>query len=448
MSRRVLVALMATVFGCSSDAANSGDGFSDAEWIKIRTHSPLPETPADPTNKYADRPQAATLGQRVFFDKGYAGPILAAAASDGSNGGLGQAGDTGKVACASCHDPSSPGLDDRRTHPNSASLGVNWTTRNSPPLTNVAFYKLYNWAADKDSLWMQASVSHESAVNFGGNRLAYAHYLYKKYRTDYDALFPTPIDPALDPAAADAARFPAAGKPKAAMTDPDGPWELMTDADRKIVNTIISNVGKSIAAYERLLVSRNAPFDRYVAGDTSAIDAAAKRGLKLFIGKAACDACHQGAFFTDQQFHNDGVPQMVEHLPATDAGMFTDVPKLLSSAFNGAGAYSDDPVAGKAKLDALGMPTDTDKGKFRTKNLRSALPSNAPYMHNGSKATLKDVVLHYNDGGAADGFEGTKDPKMVPLNLTPQEIDDLVAFLGTLGGDPIPPALAVDTSAP
>src|SRR5262249_61763254 len=82
---------------------------------------------------------------------------------------------------------------------------------------------------------------------------------------------------------------------------------------------------KSTAAYLRLLVSRNAPFDRYVAGDETAISVAAKRGLRLFIGKAGCIACHSGPFFTDHEDHATGVAQTGPNVPANDTGRLSVV---------------------------------------------------------------------------------------------------------------------------
>jgi cytochrome c peroxidase len=220
---------------------------------------------------------------------------------------------------------------------------------------------------------------------------------------------------------------------------------MMASADRTLINRIMSNCGKSIEAYERKLISRNAPFDQYVAGDNDAISPAAKRGLKLFIGKAACDACHQGPTFTDQLFHNTGIMQTRD--PAMlDQGRFTDLPRALNNTFNGAGAFSDDPAAGAAKLAGL-APIDEMRGQFRTKSLRH-LTETAPFFHDGSAATLEDVVRFYNEGGGTMGFPGTKDELLVPLNLTGSEIADLVAFLETLTGEPVPVELTENTAAP
>src|SRR5690606_11069544 len=111
--------------------------------------------------------------------------------------------------------------------------------------------------------------------------------------------------------------------------------------------------GKAIAAYERLLISDDAPFDRFVAGDESAISAAAKRGLRLFIGKAACVDCHSGPTFTDNEFYNTGVPQEGPNVPEEDLGRAEDLDGAKKHEFNTGSIYSDNPKLGQKKLEAL-----------------------------------------------------------------------------------------------
>jgi cytochrome c peroxidase len=430
----------ALISGCASDADDTQEDFSAAEWATIRQLSPVPELPDNPTNLHADDPAAAELGRTLFFETSYSGAITVG--DDGTNGGLGALGETGKVGCASCHNPGSWFMD-TRSNPNNVSLGVGYTPRNAPSLVNVAFYRFYGWGMKQDTMWTQASGSPESRDNTAGNRLEYAHMLFDNYRESYDALFDPPLDPALDPAAPDASRFPPKGKPKSSATDPDGPWEMMTADDRTIVMRIMSNVGKSIEAYERLLVSRDAPFDRFVAGEKTAISASAKRGLKLFIGKAACVECHSDPTFTDNEPHNTGIPQIGPNVPETDTGHFADAELMLNNKYNGATSFSDDPVAGAEKLSEISVD-EANTGAFRTKSLRH-VEHTGPYMHNGCMSTLEEVVEFYDRGGGDEGFAGTKDPLLVPLNLSTAERSDLVAFLKTLTGSPVPEAL---TTAP
>lgn len=422
------------VAACMTD--DGVDVFTEEEFELIQRFHLVEPPPPDPTNMYADDPAAAAFGQRLFFEKGFAKALTI------PGSGLGEVGETGKVACASCHDPASY-FSDSRSKPAATSVAVAWTERNSPTLLNATYYQWGSWGGKDDHPWFQGANGSESSKNFGGNRLQFAHLVYRKYRDDYDAIFPVPLDPALDPAAPDADRFPPEGKPKASGA-PDGPWELMAAEDRDIVNRILANTGKSFEAYERLLVSKNAPIDRYIEGDYDALSPSAKRGLGLFIGKAACVDCHSGPTFSDQLFHNTGLPQVFGTAARVDEGRFDDLSRTLSNKFNGAGAYSDDAATGMAKLDGLEVTEDL-KGKFRTPSLRH-IAGTAPYMHNGSLASLEEVVRYYNHGGGDSGFAGQKEPAMVPLDLTPAEELDLVEFLKSLTGDPPPADLAVDTA--
>lgn len=423
--------------GCSSDSdPTSGVVLSDSELEIAGRLSPLPEPPKNPTNAFAEDPAAAELGQRLFFETSYAGPLTVA--DDGSNGGLGALGERGKVGCISCHNPSAWFVD-VRSIPNNVSLGAGYTPRNAPSLVNVAYYEFFGWGEKQDWLSTQAAGSPESKDNTAGNRLQYAHMMFDKYRADYDAIFPEPLDPALDPTAADAARFPAEGRPKSSGAA-DGPWESMAAEDRTAVMRIMSNAGKSIEAFERLLVSRDAPFDRFVAGDKTAISESAKRGLRLFIGKAACVQCHSGPTFTDNEVHNTGVPQAVgEHVPDTDDGHFTDAGLMLMNGYNGASQFSDDKVAGAAKLAKITVD-QANSGAFRTKSLRH-VEHTGPYMHNGSMTTLAEVVDFYDQGGGETGFVGSKDSLLLPLNLSSAERADLVSFLLSLSGEAVPDEL-------
>lgn len=428
------------------------------EWDIIRTLSPLPETPPpDPTNAFADDPRAAKLGQMLFFEKAIAGPIITG--NDGHNGGLGQPGQTGKIACAACHQPDSGWMFDIRSNtgvpqnPHATALGATWGARNVSSLINASYY--YIWHENdgvSDSTWADALTDPEDFHSQNGSRLQVAHVLWNKYRKEYDEIFwnaPAPLDPRLDPQNPHAADFPATGKPG------DPQWEAMPTADKRIINFIFANFGKAVQAYLRRCISRNAPFDRYVAGDDDAIGHSAKRGLMLFVSKRInCVACHSGPLFSDSDFHTTGMhvnTDLSPHADPTELGRYSALQLVLSHAegttgeFNVNSVYSDDRHTGY--LDGL-APTESDKGKWRTKELRQVAVT-APYMHTGQMPTLMDVINFYDRGGDPPGsFIGTKSPLMRPLHLTPQEKWDLIAFLNTLTGDPLPPSLTQDTSKP
>jgi cytochrome c peroxidase len=446
----------ATFVACSSEP--TVDGFTDAQWTQIHSLSPLPDVQADPTNQYADNAQAATLGQRLFFDKAFSGPIIAdETPAEGGNGMMGQ---SGKIACANCHQPAN-WMMDRRSIPNNTALGTQWMIRNAATAINSSFYKV--WCEKdgvRDSQWSDSLTDPEDPTSMNGSRLLVAHVLYAKYKDQYNALFPTPLDPDLDPTSPNAARFPANGKPKGDPTLPDGPWEMMAPADQKIVMTIFANFGKAIQAYVRLLVSRNAPFDQYAAGNYSVLNASEKNGLNIFIGKANCIGCHSGPLFSDSKFHDTGLGAAGIHIDPDETGRYDAVPAVLSCEFNSNTSFSDDTSS--HRLDGL-TQTESQIGQWRTTQLRTVAQT-APYMHTGQLATLKDVLDFYNQvmgpmaapkcpsgppvTGHAPCYLGTIDMLMKPLNLADSEEQDVVNFLGTLTGDPLPSALTQDTSAP
>lgn len=151
-------------------------------------------------------------------------------------------------------------------------------------------------------------------------------------------------------------------------------------------------VAKAIAAFERTVLSGDAPFDRFKAGDAKALSEAAERGRKVFFNKAQCSSCHTGPNFSDGAFHNIGI------------GMDKEKP--------------DEGRRTESKLEG-------DRGAFKTPTLRE-IARTAPYMHDGSLATLEDVVEYYNKGGTPNP---QLDEAIFPLNLTDEEKRDLVTFM-------------------
>jgi cytochrome c peroxidase len=408
------------------------EAFTVAEMSVVRTLSPLPDAPPpDPTNRYADDPEARLLGQRLFFDARYSGPL--AVGDDGQNGAAGPSGETGRLSCASCHIGQSQ--DDRRSRPGNVSLGADYLARNAPTLINASYYPWTNWAGRFSAQWELPPAVAENAKNMNSDRLRIAHFMFDQHRAGYERVF-GPLEPALG---SDPARFPASGKPKAAGAA-DGAWEMMAADDRAVVERILVNYGKAIAAYLRQLRSADAPFDRYLAGAGDALDCGARRGLKLFVGKAGCASCHSGPTFSDGRFHALGIPQAGDHVPAVDNGRFADVPPLLASPLNSAGRFSDDPAAGAQRLQGLSaMPAEDTKGQFRTPSLRQVAVT-APYMHNGALATL-EAVLDYYDHGGAEPAAANQDPLLRRLDLTAGDKADLIAFLQSLTGQPLPESL-------
>jgi cytochrome c peroxidase len=461
----VSLACVAAWLGCgggedggdaSANAITSSDGFSEAELSIIKTLSPLPEKPPpDTTNKFADDPRAAKLGQRFFWEKRIAGPIKQGhhVNEDGSdNGALGEKGETNKIACVDCHMPTSGWLFDVRSNngnkatPNATSLGTDWGVRNVSSVINVAYYGTRSpsrstpvWIENDgyaDSWWSDAQSEPEGPEIQNGSRLQLAHLIHDHYKADYEEIFTEFPMPPLD----DTARFPLTGRPGLQSFD------NMKAEDKDAVNRVLMNYGKTIQAFVRTLVSRNAPFDKFVAGDESAISGAAKRGLKTFIGKGGCVGCHSGPLFSDDDFHVIGLVVDTKRSPFADpkeTGREETGKDLVASPFNVNGVYSDDRSTGR--LDGF-HPSSADKGKWRTKALRHVAMT-PPYMHTGQLATLDEVIDFYDRGGDPSGFVGG--PKEIqPLHLTAEEKSDLKSFLLTLTGEPIPASRLEDIHRP
>src|ERR1051325_11087142 len=335
-------------------AAEEADDLSAQDWQVLHTLSPLPAVPEDRTNKYADSPAAARLGQKLFFEPRLSGPIQTGTAQEGQ---LGAIGDKNKIACRNCHMPESVWLYDIRSNnggpiPNATALGSLWMTRNVASVVNTVFYINAHGGAHwrendgfSDSEWFDAQSEPEGPPVQNGSRLQLAHVIFDHYHDDYNAAFP---DFPLSPLLANKQRFPATGSP---YTD-QANWNSLSAADKEIVNRILVNYGKAIEAYLRKLVSRNAPFDRYVAGQPDAISRDAKQGLKLFIGKAGCVRCHNGPLLSDDDFHVIGLKidtALSPHADSTEKGRAANQalicdPTVADSDFNVNGHFSDDPT--------------------------------------------------------------------------------------------------------
>src|SRR5262249_42194134 len=315
----------------AAQTAPDSDIFSPADRAVIATLSPLPDLPLDTTNKYRDSRAAASLGQKLFFEPRLSGPIQTGTPAEGQ---LGAIGDKYKIACRNCHMPESVWLYDIRSNnggpiPNATALGSLWMTRNVSSIVNTVFYTqgsgrgAAHWRENdgfSDSEWFDAQSEPEGPPVQNGSRLQLAHVIFEHYRDDYNAAFPEwPLPSALN----NYNRFPATGSP---YTD-SANWNGLSAGDKATINRILVNYGKAIEAYLRKRGSRNAPFDRYVAGDDHAISDTAKKGLKLFLNKAECIHCHNTPLFSDDDFHVIGLKIDTTLSPHAD-------PNEIGRAFN------------------------------------------------------------------------------------------------------------------
>lgn len=306
----------------------------------------------------------AALGRLLFFDARLSGDA--------------------STSCANCHDPEfgwGDGSDISRGYPGSE----HW--RNSETIINAAYLQKFFWAGEAKSLEKQANSAITGNLAGNGDTVLIEERLAQcpEYVQQFQEVFGTP-------------------------------------------RPLYGDVLRAIAAYEYTLVQRDTPFDRYMAGDSAALSEKAKRGLVLFQGKAACIQCHNGALFTDQDYHNLGVPEneSFEYYPLRQISLryqhyIRGVPEeIYRSARRDLGLYYT-------------TKREEDMGKFRTHSLRYLLYT-PPYMHNGVFYTLEDVVDFYDQGG---GDDPEKSPLLKPLRLSKGEKEDLIEFLLSLSGDEI-----------
>jgi cytochrome c peroxidase len=334
----------------------------------------LPEVPVP-----ADNPQSVekiALGSRLFNDVRFSA--------------------TGEVSCATCHLPETVFTDS----PRSVSEGIHKLTgtRNAPTVVNAAFNKTQFWDGRSPSLEDQALHPFLNPVEMGlPNHDPILRVIRedREYRQAFRNVFGVRAD-----------------------------------------DISMEHVTKAIAAFERMQVSGNSPFDRwYFGGEDGAMSEQAVRGFSVFLGNGRCVSCHaieqDFALFTDHLFHNigigindiqDKVPELARAFQiAKNEGIDVDVAVLSDVDTSHLGRFAVDD-----QLSSLGA--------FKTSTLRN-IAATAPYMHDGSLATLREVVEHYNNGGvtnAGDPVNAFLSGGIRPLNLTEQEIDDLVAFMESL----------------
>lgn len=345
--------------------------FTALERARIVAHGPWPPAPAtDASNLASGRPEAVALGRRLFFDK-----RLSA---------------SGQLACASCHDPKRGFQDGRRFSRHG---------RNTSSLLDVAQQRWFRWDGSADSLWAASLIP----LTANDEMAASPQHLWRLLQRDralqrrYRQVF-------------------------------GGPQQ---DASLPV------NMAKALAAYQATLVSERTPFDAFrdalAQGDAVAASRypqAAQRGLQIFVGPGRCFFCHAGPAFSNGEFGDVGRPFFTGS--GADPGRWGGLQQLLTSPYNRLGAFSDaagDDPAAIATRHVLVEPRHF--GEFKVPGLR-ALPTTAPYFHDGSAATIEDVVRHYSELDAgrlhADGTQ-----LLQALQLPPTQVADLVAFLRTLG---------------
>lgn len=397
---RVFITCVATLAGACVVAAASGiHGWTVADIATLQSLSlrELEPLAPDASNRVADDPRAAALGERLFADT-----RLSA---------------NGRVSCGTCHKRDRDFQDGLPL-----GQGVGTTAKRTMPIAGMARAPFLFWDGRKDSQWAQALGPLESAVEHGGTRAQYARVIADHYRQEYETVFG---------ALPDLSAVPAAAGPSG-DADAVAAWNALGDATRRGVTRVFANIGKAIAAYERRIDVGPARFDAYVEALTAGrpvaglLTADEVAGLKLFIGKAHCTQCHNGPLFTNYEFHNTGVPVRVG-LPM-DGGRLSGATAALQDEFSCRSEWSD--AGGRCpELDFVITGDHAQARAYKVPSLRN-VAGRAPYMHAGQLATLAEVLDHYNRAPAAPLGHS----ELHPLRLQGRELRQLDAFLRTLSG--------------
>jgi len=351
--------------------------FTDSEIKIILSHGPWPApAPHDPTNRASGKRDAIEFGTRLFFDQ--------------------RLSRHGTMSCASCHVPERNWTDNLRR-----GAGMAEVDRNTPTLMNLIAGRWYGWAGASDSLWSQSlrPILDERELAATPGHVAQLVRNDEQLSCRYRKAFGTP---------------PSATDDEAVFVD----------------------VGKALAAFQETLMSGRTPFDRF--RDTLAraqppsswnYSEPAQRGLKMFIGRGGCTACHSGPNFTNGEFFNTGLSRFAP-LGKPDPGRHAGIRQLLDSRFNLLGPYNDDATGASAAHTRRISLEKGNFGEFKVPSLRNLILT-APYGRDGRVDTIAEVVRHY---AALDPVRlHAKDGQPTkPLNLTPREQTDLVVFLESL----------------
>ncbi len=318
----------------------------------------------------ADRrptPEQIALGEKLFNDKRLS--------KDDS------------TSCATCHDPKRAFTDGK---PRAQGIGKQVGQRNSPTVANALFSATQFWDGRAATLEDQAILPILNPIEMGvetSDQLVAKVKGMPEYASEFQRVFGRDVN-----------------------------------AD---------DIARAIAAFERTQIFGDSRFDRFLAGDSKAMDASATRGWALFNGKGRCNSCHAGnavsPLFADGKFHNVGI--------AAHKQDFVQLAQEALVTVRSGDQKQIDELALGSKFSELGRflvtKAENDIGSFKTPTLRNVAVT-GPYMHDGSLATLWDVMDHYNKGGVPNPF---LDGGMQRLGLTEAEIDDLVAFMFALTSD-------------
>ena len=367
--------MLFVLLGCLVYEAAAGVSYTETELALIRSHGPWPPAfDGDASNHFSGDTQAIEIGENLFNDT--------------------RLSKKGVISCATCHVPALSFTDNKAT-----GEGFGTVDRNTPTVLNVAFHRWFGWDGGSDSLWMQNIRPIVSVLEMDGveatRNVVETDPVYNAFYTGAKSRAP----------------------------------QQATDDE------LLVFVARAMAAYLETLVTAPTTFDRFrqalLDGDEMAMVAyplSAQRGLKIFAGRGRCSICHFGPAFSNGEFAETGIPYFTS--TCVDKGRFGGIEKVLASSFNLLGQFNESSDESTSHKTRFLRQRHDSFGQFRIPGLRS-VSRTAPYMHNGSLQTLEDVMEHYSHVNM-DRLHTDGESILKPLNLSAQDVRDLVRFLETL----------------
>ncbi len=453
----VIVAFFITHQGILDSKPDPRKALGDKDLAAVLATLSLPD-PKSPAPGSREQ-RLAKFGKKLFFDT--------------------RLSSNGQVSCATCHQPDKSFTDGL---PTARGMGV--TNRNSPTILNGAMAHWFFWDGRADSLAAQAVGPLENPNEHGLTGASLAAMIEEHYGTEYQAFFGKTVKPGrFGPTTFDN-KIPVISAKLAAYTLASvGPYERLTDIlkaagkkgmqpselvsktlapttapDQHLVATeVAANVGLAISTWEKLQISNKSPFDFFLKRvaenpesslqsltDERTFSIEALAGLRIFTGKGNCSLCHRGALLSDQQFHNIGLGETPRQQELPIASWLLDVAgrakgqfDVLNSEFNCQSmVWSPDNIVVRRQSESCREQEFTDLenfenvGAFKTPTLRNVAMT-GPYFHDGRAATIDEVLSHY-DQLKAEPVIGHREESLRPLDLAPQEKQQLKIFLQTL----------------
>lgn len=399
------------IFVCVYSTLTSASDYKWLEWsereiglLSSIVLQALPDSvPLNPSNPFANHPSAIELGKRLFFDT-----KLSA---------------NQQASCASCHQPHlnfTDGLE--------KSVGLAEMTRNAPTLLGIAHNTWFFVDGRRDSLWAQALSPLESAPEMGSTRSEVVKYVLsdESYLKLYTDVFGFPD--------IDRDKIPRRAGP---FSDRLGKktWKNLRANVKFKINVTFANIGRAIASYERSIQPKYGKLEMFydqLKGDDLTrqpiLDAQQQAGLKLFldVGKTQCMNCHNGPLMSNGGFHNIGTGS--REGSQLDFGRVIGIEAVFQDEFNCFGNYSGVPPNECVALRFVNRRDNHSPllGAYKVPTLRG-LGKTAPYGHDGRFQNLEAIVRHYQEP-PKESFRH----ELIPLEVSEQEIEDLVRFLKVL----------------